>query len=170
MGFLTVGVFVSPVVHALAPDDRLTLILVDADVRHSFLGATVFVEQKLKPNPEQGEEKIAGKTASTVRVSSVSGLALFCSITRYLHCRIAEFGAQAIVLGDGRSTTNLDTVCPRKVECINLVHPSFVGMWALQYTLLFRFYDQRLVPEAATKTAIRTQGGRGARKGRRIHR
>lgn len=46
-GSLTVGVLVPPLVHALPPDDSPSFVLVDADVRRSFLRATVFIEEKL---------------------------------------------------------------------------------------------------------------------------
>lgn len=45
---LTIGVLVSPLVHALPPEDDLPFVFVDADVRRTFLGAAVLIEEELQ--------------------------------------------------------------------------------------------------------------------------
>lgn len=51
-GSLTVGVLVTPLVHALPPDYSPRFVLVDADVCGSFLRATVFIEEELGQKKE----------------------------------------------------------------------------------------------------------------------
>lgn len=45
---LTISVLVSPLIHALPPDDDLSFVFVDADVRRTLLGAAVLIEEELQ--------------------------------------------------------------------------------------------------------------------------